>query len=151
MLRLTRFLRLPGTERWLALEALAWLALARAAVLTLPFRWVAGRIGRPLPGPISMSEPMLQLPPPEARAVAQAILRVKRHTPWHSNCLAQALAGYCMLRRRGIPGTLCFGMAKNAQGELEAHAWLRSGGMVLTGGGRLNRYTLVAAFAGGRT
>ena len=52
-----------------------------------------------------------------------------------------------MLRRRGVPGTLYLGMTKNPKGELEAHAWLRSGSAVLTGGGSSNQYTVLAAFA----
>jgi Transglutaminase-like superfamily len=151
MFRLTRFLHLPAADRWMALEALVCLGLARAAVLTLPFRWVACFFGRPVEQNSAFAGgPALQLPIPEARAVAQAIARVKRHTPWHSNCLAQAVAGLVMLRRRGISGTLYFGMARNSQGALEAHAWLRSGGAILTGGRGLNRFAVVAAFAAPR-
>jgi hypothetical protein len=148
MSRFVTFLHLPHSERGLALEALVCLGVARAAVLLLPFRWVASLFGRPLAGDAAPAIPCaLEIPRPEARAVGQAIARVRRHTPWHSNCLAQAVAGFCMLRRRSIPGTVFFGMTRNADGELEAHAWLRSGGAVLTGGGGLNRYAVVAAFA----
>lgn len=146
MSRLARFFRLPDLERRLALEALFYLAAARAAVLVLPFRWVASILGQPLKQAAAETE-TIELPRPEARAVGRAIARVRRHTPWHSNCLAQALAGFWMLRRRSIPGTLFFGMTRNAGGNLEAHAWLRCGGAILTGGGGLHRYSVVAAFA----
>ena len=148
MSRLVSFCRLPRVERWLAFEALGWLGLARAAVLIFPFRWVASALGPRVTGPVPVREPLLELPPPAARAVAKAIARVRPHTPWNSNCLAQAVAGYAMLRRRHIRSTLCFGVMRNSKGELEAHAWLRSGGAVLTGGGGLSRYAVVAAFAG---
>jgi hypothetical protein len=142
-----RFLSLSGADRVLAIEAMVCLGFARAAVLTLPFRWVAASLGRPLPVAALNGPSVVELPQPGARAIARAIARVQRHTPWHSNCLAQAVAGYYMLRRRGISGTLFFGMGRNGCGELEAHAWLRSGGAVLTGGGGLRRYSVVAVFA----
>jgi hypothetical protein len=147
MSRFSRFLRLAASDRWLVLEALVWLGLARAAVLTLPFRWVAAALGQRRAATEDDSE---AAPSPQLRRVAWALRRVSRYTPWRSNCLAQALAGHCMLRRRRLASILYFGVAKDAQGELEAHAWLRSGGMTLTGDIELERYAVVAAFTDSR-
>jgi hypothetical protein len=69
------------------------------------------------------------------------------YTPWLSNCLAKAIAGRCMLRRRRIASTLYFGMTKGEDGQLKAHAWLQSGGMTLTGGSNLDRYAVIATFS----
>jgi len=80
------------------------------------------------------------------RRVAWAVRRTSRYTPWRSNCLAKAIAGRCMLRRRRIASTLYFGVARDADSQLAAHAWLQSGGIVLTGGSNLERYAVVATF-----
>ena len=38
-----------------------------------------------------------------------------------------------MLSQRGQDSTLYFGLSKNENGELQAHAWLRTGAVVVTG------------------
>lgn len=38
------------------------------------------------------------------------------------------------------------GVAKDDNGNLAAHAWLRSGGVMLTGGASLERFCVIAAF-----
>lgn len=140
---LRRFVARSSADRRLIVEATVLLAIARAGVLLFPLRWIVRGIGlrqgiAPPPA-TDMRQP--------ARRVALAIRAVSRHTPWKSNCLAQALAGSVMLRRRGIAGTLYLGVAKDANANLEAHAWLRSQERTLTGGGGLERYTVVASFA----
>ncbi|HEY0832751.1 MAG TPA: lasso peptide biosynthesis B2 protein, partial [Azospirillum sp.] len=62
-------------------------------------------------------------------------------------CLPQAMACALMLRRRGLPVTVHFGLAKDAAGALDAHAWSVSGGAVVTGAPGMQRFTPVAVFA----
>ena len=50
-----------------------------------------------------------------------------------------------MLRRRGLPGTLHLGVAKEGN-RMEAHAWLRCGDQIVTGGHELERFGVVARF-----
>ena len=50
-----------------------------------------------------------------------------------------------MLRRRRIPSTLYLGVSTEA-GRLEAHAVLRSGRNLITGGQGQERYTRIASF-----
>jgi hypothetical protein len=52
-----------------------------------------------------------------------------------------------MLQRRHIPSTLYFGLAKDDIGQLKAHAWVRSGTLVLTGAEVMHDFTVVATFA----
>jgi hypothetical protein len=49
-------------------------------------------------------------------------------------CLAQALAGQWLLRRRGLPAELCIGVVRRPGEELLAHAWVEIDGMVVIGG-----------------
>ena len=138
-----RFFRLSWRRRLLLVEAAAWLGIARLAVLLLPFRWLAPRFGR------KMAESPAS-DPREAdvgRRVAWAVRIASRHTPWHNKCLGEAIAGKAMLRRRGVASTLYLGLAKAESGGLEAHAWLRCGSRILTGGGLSQSYTVVATFA----
>lgn len=127
------------------METFIFLGLARVAVLTLPFRWVASVIGEQS-SDITIDDEIDNLPPMTVKRVARAIRKVSRYTPWQSNCLAKAIAGQFMLRRRRIGSTLYFGLLKDNEGEFMAHAWLRSGGTILSGGGELDRYTIVGKF-----
>lgn len=140
----TRFLSLSWTERTLLLEAVLWLGLARAAVLTFPFRWIMQGLGQSANVAHTANSAPLQ---PVVPQVTWAIRVVSRRTPWQSNCLAQALAGLIMLRRRGIVSTLYLGVLKDKQSQLAAHAWLRSSEMTVTGGNQLDQYTVVAWFS----
>ncbi len=138
-----RFLRLSWRRRLLLVEAAAWLAIARLAILLLPFRWLTPHFGRT----------MAESPASDPRAadvgrwVAWAVGIASRTTPWHNKCLGEAIAGKAMLRRRGVASTLYLGLAKADSGDLEAHAWLRCGSRILTGGGLSEGYTVVAKFA----
>jgi hypothetical protein len=137
-------LRVPRGDRWLVVEAALCLGAARLAVVALPFRWVT-RVLRQEVGETPTADDSGTTD--ERRRVAWALDRVSRRTPWDSNCLAQALAGKQMLRRRGISSTLYLGVAKEGGAQLEAHAWLRSGALTLTGGDDLDRFAVIATFA----
>ena len=90
----------------------------------------------------------------EAAAPAALIDRISwsvntasRHLPWECKCLAQALAGKAMLKRRGVASTLYLGVAKGGEAGLQAHAWLRCGPRILTGGPEMAGFTVISTFA----
>ena len=51
-----------------------------------------------------------------------------------TNCLEQSLVIWFLLRRRGVPATLCFGGRKDGD-QFEAHAWVEWQGAVLNDDG----------------
>jgi len=65
--------------------------------------------------------------------VARRVARLARRVPWRATCLVQALAGWLLLKRRGIVATIRFGVAKSEAG-LAAHAWLVVGSEIVLGG-----------------
>ena len=142
---LRSFLQISWGDRFLLLETAIWLAVARLAILVVPFRWLAPRLGAT----------MAESPAAEPRMgklgwrLGWAVRIASRYTPWETACLVRAIAGKMLLRRRGISSTLYLGLAKGADGELAAHAWLRSGGRTLTGGRVGRKYTVIAKFAEG--
>ena len=70
--------------------------------------------------------------PPER--VARAV-EVASHLVPRSTCLAKALAAHVLLRRSGYEGVLHVGVAHDAGGKFEAHAWLECEGKVIVGRG----------------
>ncbi|MEM9485180.1 MAG: lasso peptide biosynthesis B2 protein [Cyanobacteria bacterium P01_F01_bin.116] len=128
----------------LLLEAIFWLGIARLVILTLPFRWVEPYLGQRM-----TESPMDVLPaePQQLKKLAWAVNKMSRFTPWQSKCLVQAMAAKRMLQSRKIVSTLYLGVARSNPRPLEAHAWLRSGPVYLTGGQGHKHFTVVAMFA----
>lgn len=84
---------------------------------------------------------------PVVDRVAWAIEAVRWATPWDSNCLARALTGKRMLRRRRVDCTIYLGVKKSDPRSLEAHAWLRCGEKIITGEPGHDQFIVVATFA----
>lgn len=140
--QLTRFVRLPAPERRDLAEALVLCTVAGALLVVLKFRRLAPRLGRHMA--VSPAEHDTHTSEQVAR-VSWAIATAARHLPWRPVCFPQAVTAQWMLRRRGIPSTLYFG-ADPARGY-DAHAWVRAGTTIVTGGPREDRFAIVSSFA----
>ena len=130
----------------LLMEALAWLAASRAAILTIPFKYLAPRLGA-LAG--SQDSPEIENLPSYNEYTARttwAVEAMSRWAPWECKCLVQAITGKMMLRRRGVPSSLFLGVRKNESGGLEAHAWLKCGDVFVTGEPGHETFTVVSSF-----
>jgi len=146
---LAKLRALSWPDRWLLVEAIPYLAVARLLVLTMPFARLAGWWG------LREGEAPSEAPPPKAppgvgdlpTRIGLAVARTAGRTPWRSTCLAQALAAAAMLRRRHIPATLYLGARRDQAEGLAAHAWLRVGPTIITGGGIHQQYGVVGVFS----
>jgi hypothetical protein len=144
--RLRSFAALPAPERGLALRAIGWLALARAALVVVSFarlrRWIESRDAPP--------RAATQADWPQF--VRRAVTRAARTLPG-STCLARALVAEWLLRVGGHPARLTIGVVRGqvsgAERALDAHAWVESGGVLVAGDADLERYTHLATFGGG--
>lgn len=134
-------LRLPPSELARAVEAVVLFHGFRVALRVVPgarlVRWLGAR------GPQDAPPEVPATPPPDVVAVRRALRRAGRRHP--DTCLAQALAGRVMLRRRGLPSTLSLG-AREEGDRLAFHAWLRAGGLLLNPGGGPRDYAVLATF-----
>lgn len=151
--RLVRFGQVGHARRMLLLEAVAFLALARIALVALPFRVLARRSGAfARPGDPTVRDVLGAEPRPEERAIAEeigwAVTRAARYVPFKAVCLPQALAAKRMLRRRGIASVLHFGanFGKDAERRFNAHAWLDTAGVEVTGYPVAHDFTEVGCF-----
>ncbi|AVS73408.1 lasso peptide biosynthesis B2 protein [Paracidovorax cattleyae] len=146
--RLRAFLRLPRFERCLFFPAWLLLGLARVAVLCLGFRRLAPWLGRAVAETPSLP-PLEQRGWRRAQQIGRTLRLAARHTPWQSNCLAQALAARCLLGVFGIPHAVCFGVARLDASQLQAHAWVVAGQGFVTGGVGAQRFTCTGCFVVG--
>ncbi len=142
--RISRFFALERAQRAVLLEAAWTLIGAQIAVRVLPFRLIASRLGSPLE-----TSPRQTVTAEQARQSVQvgwAIRKLAISFPWDVKCLGQAVAGKWMLQRRGLASTLYLGVDRGGESWLEAHAWLRCGEEILTGGPEHERFKVIAAF-----
>jgi hypothetical protein len=110
----------------------------------LPFRRIAawlGTAGAESPATATAEETRI------AEEVGWAVGVVGRLVPWDGRCLAQALAATGMLRHRGLEGTVSFGARRGESTGFGAHAWLRLGSCMVTGGPGHQHYQTFTSFA----
>jgi hypothetical protein len=123
----------------LLFEACCYLVLAKVAVLLLPFRSLTERISAPL-------ESVGREPAHRTGAICAMVARAANTPVTWAVCLPQALAGHWMLRRRGIASTVCFGVKRDSERKLAAHAWLRASGRIVLGGS-IAEFTPITEFS----
>jgi hypothetical protein len=147
---LAKFVRRGPAEILLVVEAMALLVFFRICLVVVPVYTIIRTITR---GPaVDRSNDQAGAGENEERenndeesaAEAQMVetaLRVRwaveavaRHSPIAFVCFPQTLAGYTMLRRRGVSSTMVYGVARSPVNKLTAHTWLMVGDRVVLGG-----------------
>jgi hypothetical protein len=119
-------------------EALAALALASLAIALLPFRRVAAAASAPGRGPERAD-------PETVRRARSAVTGWSRRVPWRAVCFQKGLAVHWMLRRRGIPSVLLYGVRNGGDG-LAAHVWVDVDDQTVIGGEEAANFTCLARF-----
>jgi len=149
--KLAILIRMPIRQKLLMLEAMILLLAARLAVVLVPFKRLAGGFGKQQ----SNSEFKMQnsefenqkLVDDEAvRRLGSMVQRVAKYVPWKAKCLEQAIAVKWMLAWRGLPATVFFGVKNSQEGDLKAHAWVRSGRVIATGGRNHRQFKVINVF-----
>ena len=120
------------------------LVAARLAVWFVSFRRLAAHLGDEMAESPSTNTDQQRA---AAAEVGWAVRALGHRLPWMSQCLVQAVAATWMLQRRRTPSTLYLGVAKDANGHVNVHAWVRSGAKVVTGTERHQEFRVVTSFA----
>ncbi|HDR8169491.1 TPA: lasso peptide biosynthesis B2 protein [Bacillus thuringiensis] len=141
--KIRKFFSLDMKTMFLFIEAYMYLGWARF-LKSMPFSKIAPTLGT------HMDETSLKCNESNKFiliSISEAIHIMSQHTFWESKCLVSAIAGMEMLKRRQIESTLYLGTAKDKNGKMVAHAWLRSGPFYITGAEEMERFTIVSKFA----
>lgn len=164
--KVAKFFCISRVERRLFLEAVFWCAVARLAIRFIPFRHYAWLLGKPKGEVEGMEESNKNngdepgVPPrseekEEEKAgakknslklIGHAVRRACRNVPWKTRCLVEAMAVKRMLHRKKIECTIYLGVAKENNGRMSAHAWLKSGDTIITGKKNHQKYTVISYF-----
>ncbi len=135
----------------LALVPLCWvlIAVSDIVILAVPFRRVAPWTGQAMgtAATVPVATPHQQH---LAQTIGQAIGIAARAAPFRADCYPQALTAVALCRCVRVPTALFFGATfstDDSDAELEAHAWVVSGPVTITGGrGSFGRFPALACF-----
>lgn len=137
-----KILSLSKYDKRLIFEALILVGLYRMMILVVPFNKYSKYIGeynRETPLEINDNDYN------SIKRIAWSVNIVSKYVPWESKCFVQALTAQRLLKRRKIDNTLYLGLNTHSN-KMEAHAWLRCGQILVTGGNNKNGFTQVAKF-----
>jgi hypothetical protein len=139
-----KFFKISWKDKILLLEAFFLTGLIRLAILFIAFNKLAKLAGNYREeSPKYLSDIDIFT----TKRIGWAVNIISRNTPWESKCLVKALTAQVLLKQRKISSTLYLGVAKGKENKLIAHAWLRSGKYIITGGDERILFTEVAKFA----
>ena len=144
MLRwMTRLWSYPASKKLLFLEAFVVSTIAKLMVISLPFRIIQQAFGfKAYQENIPFSENSNT--DPSVKVVFQTVDSISRHVFWTNTCLVRSITVKYLLRRRKIDALLYLGLAKDEQGQLKAHAWVKVPEIGLVYDDGSGEYTTVA-------
>jgi hypothetical protein len=125
----------------LFVEAWCLLHLAKLVILFMPFKKIAAWMGSL--GVESLHDAHSR---DLSTKIEHAVRRSSRYTLHVSKCYDQALTAKALLGQCNLPATIYFGLAKESENQLMAHAWVRCGNKIISGKAGMERFTVVACF-----
>ena len=134
--RARKFAAVDWQTKGLVLRAFVLLWLVRIGLWVAPFRWVQS-VTRCL----GRTKKHRSQPRYLAGEITELVSRCALYVP-KANCLPQAMTLDVLLRREGYAPTLQIGVARGAQGEFLAHAWVEVAGESYSSGNEITgRFT----------
>lgn len=139
-----KILNLTFSEFLIMCEASFFLLVAFFLKRFLPFRLFAPILGKHMSATPEIEDEALKM---KIRPMKKALNRAASNLPLKSKCLDLAIACKLMLRRRRIQSTVYLGVSKDEKEGLRAHAWVRSGKIIVTGASGIEGYKVISSFA----
>jgi len=145
MRRIIRFIRLPFSVQKIYFKALILLPICQCSVQLIPFKYLL-HIFKLRPS----ERALLKSPTDSESAYAQTVAWVISKSPplpqsIQPRCFAQALTARILLHQNHQECLLSIGAAMEGNGLL-AHAWLRSGNIIVTGRNGQDKYREIVSY-----
>ncbi len=138
-----KFYKLKGAERSLFVKAYMLSIVYSFYVLLVPKRIIFRGLGiKGLDSPFDLNDKQK----PIVLSLEKSMRRAIRFLPWKIRCFARAITAKRILGKQNIPSTIYFGVAKDSYSKMIAHAWLRSGDIIVTGKEEMGRFTTILFF-----
>lgn len=145
MKNLAKFSFLSPKLYFLYINVFILSGIVRLAILLIPFKFLSRffeKSRKESSYPCAQSRRDVDL----IKKIGLAVTRVSKYTPWRCMCYEQGLIAKTILQLNGLESTLIFGVAKNNQAEIQAHAWLQCGSLIVVGGERIEKFGIIASF-----
>lgn len=145
--KLHSFWRMPFREKAWFFLLYPYSGIIRLAILTLPFGYLSPRYGV-----YSRDDQLSALATSEQQMLAWRLGRVaeivSRYTPWESKCLVQSLMVLTCLGYYRIPYVMHLGatLTRDSNASMKAHAWVKVGRWVVSGGDGHQAFGILATF-----
>jgi hypothetical protein len=140
---LKKIKKLKRIEWLLFLKAIFWTGIARILIVFFKLKQFSFILGRHMAESVhTNSEKNIKT----LSSVGLAIRRASRLVPWRCKCYEQGIAAKIILRKYGIETTFYYGVTKDKDKKLIAHAWVRSGEYIVTGKKGMKQFTVVGTF-----
>ena len=137
---LKTFLRMPLRQKLMIPRVLVLMPYYKYLVHHRPFSELAPKIGT-----LGCETPIA----PSSRTawmVHELMEAMFRRIRWKDSCLIRALTAKRILNSTGEKCTLYMGVSQKDGQRMTAHAWLRCGKCIVTGGESMAGYTVTATF-----
>lgn len=129
------------TDRFIFFEAWVLIHVAKLFIKLFPLKILVKILGKQNFESCYIDSNLLTI-----KKIRSSLLCASSCTFHNSKCYDQAIAATIMLTFRKINSTFYFGLKKTACGNLEAHAWVRSGNIFICGGDNVEQYSIVGIF-----
>lgn len=145
--KIKTFRGLPLREKLWFFFLYPYSGIVRAVVLWCPFRYLSQALGHhhanyTLSSVVSEADRQL------AWRIGRIIELTARYTPWECKCLVQAAMARTLLGFYGIPYVMHLGarMTEDPAAPMKAHAWVKVGPWIVTGGEGHAAFGVVSTF-----
>jgi len=81
------------------------------------------------------------------KILSKTIESVSVRTPWRSMCFEQAITCSIILRWIRLDHTIFFGLKKDEEGQLKAHAWTKASDCYITGYHNMSEFKVIYSSA----
>jgi len=146
---LRKFLALSQRDRTLLLSTFLLLAGIKLGLRLLPFQTLRKLLSS-FSQPCKVQTQPNNLDPDRLNRLLAVVHLSSRYMPGGAKCLARALTTQVLASRNGYAPTLRIGIARDPNGQLEAHAWVEIQSQIVIGHiSDLGRFTPLPALEGG--
>jgi len=137
--RVVKYFHLKPREQIIFAKAYLLVTAIRLGLWILPYKVV-----RRLIAGIKVKQPKIRIDEDlMVKMVVWAVSTASRFIPKAETCLVHALAAKNLLARYGIKTELRFGVKKDENEELKAHAWVVHKGAIIIGGAGVEQFKLL--------
>ena len=147
-MKIITFWQMPRKQKALFFMNIMLCGIAKGCIHLFAYKRLAPYFGKPyrmMAASIIATPTQIQ----KARYIGDAIRLAARYTPWDSSCLTQAMVAKFWCQYYEIPYFLYIGFAKKSDKPLgeEAHAWVTSGPVAITGGQAFNTHQVIYSYS----